>query len=104
MTHHVNRVILVAEQATLEHLSSTLDQDSVLGRVGLDARLADITAELAALDARTGCIGEWLDHARAEAEHGCAELDRGEASGTVAEHMARIDAAVRARAAERAGR
>jgi hypothetical protein len=105
MTYHVNRAFLVAEQGTLEHLISTLDQDSVLERVGLEARLADVTAELAALDATTGCTGEWLDRARAEAEHGFAELDRGEdIRGTVAEHMSRIDAAVRTRAAERAGR
>jgi hypothetical protein len=60
---------------------------------------------LSAREATTGCSGEWLDDARAEAEHGVAELDRGEGiRGTVAELMARIDVAVRTRAAERAGR
>jgi hypothetical protein len=45
---------------------------------------------------------EWLDYLRKEAEDGFAELDRGEGiSGTTAEHMARIDAAVRARTARR---
>jgi hypothetical protein len=45
---------------------------------------------------------EWLAHARKEAEDGFAELDRGEGvPGTAAEHMARIDAAVRARIARR---
>jgi hypothetical protein len=45
---------------------------------------------------------EWLAYARKEAEDGFAELDRGEGTcGTVAEHMARIDAAVRAHAARR---
>ena len=45
---------------------------------------------------------EWLAYARQEAEDGFAALDRGEGiCGTTAEHMARIDAAVRARAAQR---
>ncbi len=45
-------------------------------------------------------LPEWLAYARKEAEDGFAELDRGEGIlGTAAEHMTRIDAAVRARAA-----
>jgi Arc/MetJ-type ribon-helix-helix transcriptional regulator len=48
---------------------------------------------------------EWLALARKEAEDGFAELDRGEGiSATTAEHLSGIDAAVRARAAERAGK
>ncbi|HSJ99934.1 MAG TPA: hypothetical protein VK932_01790 [Kofleriaceae bacterium] len=47
-------------------------------------------------------LPEWLAHARKEAEDGFAELDRGEGIlGTAAEHMARIDAAVRARVTRR---
>ncbi|HWO21194.1 MAG TPA: Uma2 family endonuclease [Kofleriaceae bacterium] len=45
---------------------------------------------------------EWLDYVRKEAEDGFAELDRGEGIvRTPAEHMAQIDAVVRARAAQR---
>jgi O-acetyl-ADP-ribose deacetylase (regulator of RNase III) len=51
MTHPINRAFLVAEQATLEHLISTLNQDSVLERIGLETRLADVTAELTEHDA-----------------------------------------------------
>jgi hypothetical protein len=48
---------------------------------------------------------EWLTRARKEAESGFAALDRGEGiCGTVDEHIARIDAAVRARVAQRAGK
>jgi hypothetical protein len=47
---------------------------------------------------------EWLTYARKEAESGFAAFDRSEGTrGTVDEHMARIDAAVRARVAQRAG-
>jgi hypothetical protein len=46
---------------------------------------------------------EWLAYARKEAEIGFAALDRGEGiCGTVDEHMARIDAVVHARVAQRA--
>jgi hypothetical protein len=46
---------------------------------------------------------EWLAYARKEAEIGFAALDRGEGiRGTVDEHMARIDAVVHARVAQRA--
>ena len=48
---------------------------------------------------------EWLIEARKDAESGFAALDRGDGiRGTVDEHMARIDAAVRARATTRAGK
>jgi len=51
-----------------------------------------------ALQERERIEQEWLAHARKEAEDGFAALDRGEGvPGTAAEHMARIDAAVRAR-------
>lgn len=52
---------------------------------------------------RSASKEEWLADARKEAAEGFAELDRGEGiSGTVDEHMARIDAAVRERIAEHA--
>jgi hypothetical protein len=45
---------------------------------------------------------EWLACAHKEAEDGFAELDRGEGiPGTAAEHLARINAAVRDLAARR---
>jgi hypothetical protein len=48
---------------------------------------------------------EWLDYARKEAEDGFAELDRGEGiRATVAEHLARIDAAVCARMVRRSAK
>jgi hypothetical protein len=51
------------------------------------------------LQARDETDQEWLAHARREAESGFAALDRGEGvRATAGEHMARIDAAVRARA------
>lgn len=50
---------------------------------------------------RSASRQEWLAYARKEAAEGFVELDRGEGvSGTVNEHMARIDAAVRERIAE----
>jgi Arc/MetJ-type ribon-helix-helix transcriptional regulator len=64
-----------------------------------------LSAGVEALQARDEADQEWLAHARSEAESGFAELDRGEGiRGTADEHMARIDAAVRARAASRTGK
>ena len=60
-----------------------------------------LTAGVEALRERAQAEQEWLAYARKEAAEGFAELDRGEGiSGTVDEHMARIDAAVRERIAE----
>jgi Arc/MetJ-type ribon-helix-helix transcriptional regulator len=60
-----------------------------------------LSAGIDALQQREQREDEWLAYARKEA----AELDQGEGiRGTAEEHMARIDAAVRARTAERAGR
>jgi hypothetical protein len=57
-----------------------------------------LSAGVEALQERDRADEEWLAYARKEAEDGFAELDRGEGiCGTTAEHMARIDAAVRAR-------
>ena len=59
----------------------------------------------AGLHVRDEADQEWLARVRIEAESGFAGLDRGEGTrGTVDEHMARIDAAVRARAVARTGR
>ncbi|HEX3481409.1 MAG TPA: hypothetical protein VHT91_40625 [Kofleriaceae bacterium] len=56
------------------------------------------------LQARDEADQEWLACVRSEAESGFAELDRGEGTrGTADQHMARIDAAVRVRAAARTG-
>lgn len=52
MTQATQRAYLVAEKATLERLISTLHEDSILERMGFEARLSDVTAELASLDAR----------------------------------------------------
>ena len=61
-----------------------------------------LSAGIEALQARDEADQEWLAHARREAESGFAALDQGEGiRGTADEHMARIDAAVRARAASR---
>jgi Arc/MetJ-type ribon-helix-helix transcriptional regulator len=58
-----------------------------------------LSAGVEALQERDRAEQEWLAYARREAEDGFAELDRGEGiHGTAAEHMARIDAAVRSRA------
>lgn len=66
---------------------------------GRFARLEDVLAAgLEALEERDESDQHWLTEARREAETGFAELDRGEGTrATAAEHMARIDAAVRAR-------
>ena len=68
------------------------------------ASIADVlTAGVEALRERAEAEQEWLSYARKETTEGFAELDRGEGiAGTVDEHMARIDAAVRDRIAERA--
>ena len=73
---------------------------------GRFASIEDVlSAGIEALQAREQADQEWLAYARNEAEDGFAALDRGEGiRGTVDEHMARIDAAVRARTAARAGR
>jgi Arc/MetJ-type ribon-helix-helix transcriptional regulator len=66
---------------------------------GRFTRLEDVLAAgLEALQDRDEADQHWLIEARREAEVGFAELDRGEGTrATVTEHMARIDAAVRAR-------
>jgi Arc/MetJ-type ribon-helix-helix transcriptional regulator len=71
---------------------------------GRFASIEDVlSAGVEALQERDRADQEWLASARTEAESGFAELDRNEGiRGTVDEHMARIDAAVRARVAERA--
>lgn len=73
---------------------------------GRFATIEDVlSAGVEALQERDQADQEWLTYARQEAESGFAALDRGEGiRGTVDEHMARIDAAVRARAAARAGK
>jgi len=64
-----------------------------------------LSAGIEALQARDEADREWLAHARSDAESGFAELDRGEGiRGTADEHMARIDAAVSARAVTRTAR
>jgi Arc/MetJ-type ribon-helix-helix transcriptional regulator len=67
------------------------------GRV---ASIEDVlSAGVEALEERDRADQEWRSGVRKEAEDGFAELDRGEGTlGTAAEHMARIDTAVRARA------
>lgn len=63
-----------------------------------------LSAGVDALQERDRAEQEWLVSARREAEDGFAALDRGEGiRGTAAEHMARIDAAVRARSDRRTG-
>jgi hypothetical protein len=63
-----------------------------------------LSAGVEALQDRDQADHEWLAYARKEAEVGFAALDRGEGiRGTVDEHMARIDTAVRARVAQRDG-
>ena len=54
MTQDTQRAFLVADKATLESLLSTLHEDCVLERIGLEARLLDVIADLASLDARAG--------------------------------------------------
>lgn len=64
-----------------------------------------LSAGVEALQERDRADQEWLAYARQEAEDGFAELDRGEGIvGTPAEHMAQIDAIVRARVAQRSGK
>jgi Arc/MetJ-type ribon-helix-helix transcriptional regulator len=64
-----------------------------------------LSAGIDALRERDQRDEEWLDHARRETADGFAELDRGEGiPGTADEHLARIDAAVRARVAAHAGK
>jgi antitoxin ParD1/3/4 len=73
---------------------------------GRFASIEDVlSAGVEALQERDQADQEWLADARKEAESGFAALDRGEGiRGTVDEHMARIDAAVRVRAAQRASK
>jgi Arc/MetJ-type ribon-helix-helix transcriptional regulator len=73
---------------------------------GRFASIEDVlSAGVEALQERDQADQEWLAGARKEAENGFAALDGDEGiRGTVDEHMARIDAAVRARAAARAGK
>jgi Arc/MetJ-type ribon-helix-helix transcriptional regulator len=73
---------------------------------GRFASIEDVlSAGVEALQERDRADQEWLTYARKEAEDGFADLDRGEGiRGTAAEHMARIDATVRARAAQRTGK
>ena len=73
---------------------------------GRFASLEDVlSAGVEALQERDEADQEWLVYARREAESGFAALDRNEGiRGTVDEHMARIDAAVRARTAARTGK
>jgi len=73
---------------------------------GRFATIEDVlSAGVEALQERDQADQEWLAYARKEAEVGFAALDRGEGiRGIVDEHMARIDAAVRARIAQRAGK
>lgn len=73
---------------------------------GRFASIEDVlTAGVEALQERDQADQEWLSYARKEADEGFAELDRGEGTrGTVAEHMDRIDAAVRTRIAQRTGK
>lgn len=64
-----------------------------------------IAAGVEAPQARDQADQEWLAHVRSVAEDGFAALDRGEGiRGTADEHMARIDTAIRARAASRTGK
>jgi Arc/MetJ-type ribon-helix-helix transcriptional regulator len=73
---------------------------------GRFASIEDVlSAGIEALQARDQADQEWLAYARREAESGFAALDRHEGiRGTADEHMTRIDAAVRARAAARTGK
>ena len=73
---------------------------------GRFASIEDVlSAGVEALQERDEADPEWLTYARTEAESGFAALDRDEGiPGTADEHVARIDAAVRARAAARAGK
>jgi Arc/MetJ-type ribon-helix-helix transcriptional regulator len=73
---------------------------------GRFASIEDVLAAgVEALQQRDETEQEWLAYARREAERGFAALDRDEGfRGTADEHMARIDAAVRARATARAGK
>jgi hypothetical protein len=54
MTQATKRAFLVAEKAHLEALVSTLDDDSILERVGLESRLSEVTAELASIHTAAG--------------------------------------------------
>lgn len=57
-----------------------------------------LAAGVEALEARDEADRDWIAYARRESDAGFAALDRGEGiQGTADEHMARIDAAVRAR-------
>ncbi|HEY0481988.1 MAG TPA: hypothetical protein VGD37_30930 [Kofleriaceae bacterium] len=73
---------------------------------GRFASIEDVfSAGVEALQQRDEADQEWLAYARREAETGFAALDRDEGiRRTADEHMTRIDAAVRARAAARAGK
>lgn len=64
-----------------------------------------LSAGVEALQEQDEADHEWLAYARSEAESGFAALDRDEGiRGTADEHMAQIDAGVRARLAARAGK
>jgi hypothetical protein len=78
---------------------SNLPENVVRYAAGRFATIEDVlSAGVEALQERDQADQEWLAYARQEAESGFAAFDRGEGiRGTVDEHMARIDAAVRAR-------
>jgi Arc/MetJ-type ribon-helix-helix transcriptional regulator len=73
---------------------------------GRFASIEDVLlAGIEALQERDEAGQEWLAYARREAESGFAALDQDEGiRGTADEHMARLDAAVRARVTARAGK
>lgn len=83
-----------------EHVATYAQAQVASGRF---ASIEDVLAAgVEALQERDAADQEWLAYARQAAEDGFAGLDRGEGiRGTAAEHMARIDDAVRARVAER---
>lgn len=85
-----------------EHVARYAQAQVAAGRF---ATIEDVlSAGIEALAARDRNEQEWLAYAQAEAQDGFAALDRGEGiRGTAGEHMARISAAVQARAADRAG-
>jgi Arc/MetJ-type ribon-helix-helix transcriptional regulator len=73
---------------------------------GRFASIEDVLAAgVEALQQRDEADQDWLAYARREAESGFAAQGRNEGiRGTADEHMTRIDAAVRARAAARANK
>ena len=97
MTRHIDPADLP------EHVALYAQAQVAAGRF---ASIEDVlSAGIEALQERDRADQEWLAYARKEAEDGFAELDRGEGIlGTAAEHMAQIDAAMRARADQRTGK